>query len=94
MTRNLPLLHSPPPLRAHCFSAERRLGTRQKRNLYGWFTNAVDTINNEIKNVPSALLSYISTRDFSRTRRSARGRRAAEEMFLALLECSRKIPSA
>ena len=42
----------------------------------------------EIKNAPSALLSYISTREFLRTREKCREARAVGECLSALLECS------
>ena len=42
----------------------------------------------EIKNAPSALLSYISTREFLRTRKKCREARAVGECLSALLECS------
>ena len=41
----------------------------------------------EIKNAPSALLSYISTREFLRTREKCREARAVGECLSALLEC-------
>ena len=43
--------------------------------------------NKEIKNAPSALLSYISTREFLRTREKCREARAVGECLAALLEC-------
>ena len=42
----------------------------------------------EIKNAPSALLSYISTREFLRTRKKCSETRAVGECPSALLECS------
>ena len=48
----------------------------------------------EIKNAPSALLSYISTREFLRTREKCREARTVGECLSALLECSEKFPSA
>ena len=45
--------------------------------------------NKEIKNAPSALLSYISTREFLRTREKCGEARAeGETMLVALLSCS------
>ena len=42
----------------------------------------------EIKNAPSALLSYISTREFLRTRKKCREARAVGQCLSALLEQS------
>ena len=56
-----------------------------------WSRSPLATLLNyikEIKNVPSALLSYISTREFLRTREKCREARAVGECLSALLECS------